>query len=303
MSNDLLLITIWLTLLLISSIVFITTYICFIKKNFWKINFQKAKDLNLTENTIRNLFGISNKLRWYLSFDNKHLLILNSLFIIPFLIEVFTVGGITIVFIFYGGTSDFVLTITLTISLLKTFICTFSMFLLPTFLDKQINKNIYVDNICLDRPKDWLTFLYSKDIEENKILQKKLIKYYQSSFMYIVHYDTFYEWGKNKHYNELLIPEIMNRESDFFEINELSIYIGYITLINNWKNLEDLLKRNIINPTNQQPITKEQLIEYLITNVYAISLRYVKRIKSGQIYFPKKLINDFFNQYKDTKSN
>lgn len=296
MSNDLLVIIVWLSIFLISLISYVACYIYFIKKNSWKLNIKNANELNLDEDIIKNVFGTSNKLRCYLTLHKKHIMILQGLTAFPLLAELLSVAIVSIVLVFYGGTSEKFMTITFAISFLKLVVCVLSLYFLQNFLDKQIKKNVYVTTNTLQKPKKWLVTLNSKDQNENEKFQKLLMKYYQSCFTYIVNYNTFYKLSNNINYQANINEKFMFQNEGFYEISELSIYIAYITLINNFKMVNELLKYNVVDTKTQQSLTKDELIECLIGNVCAISFEYIKRIRPRQYYNSKQLIIDLFNK-------
>lgn len=296
MSKESLTMMVWVILLLLSIIIFSIIYVFIFKANIWKENIKKSQDLNLDQNIIDNIFSTNNQLRCYLYTNFKYMNILMWDIIVSFI----TIVCITFALSAWFGMSTNFKIISFTINAFIFVLMMIFGYLLQNLLNKQINKNICKNNNSISMTSITIVFPFSTHCKDNVKVQKFFKKIYYRSLWYISKFDEFYFVGKNSNYKDVDTKKIQSSNRLLSDIKDLSIYVAYISLINDYKIVNKLLTYKLINPKTQEQMEKKDLIECIVNNVYALSMKHIKRVKFYNLYSFKKMVNCFI---KENNSN
>lgn len=296
MNNNLICLVSWLSIFIISLIIFISFILITIFKPSWDKSKQIAKNLFITDETINNLFNVNNKIRHYLFISNtKYIGLVCLNFFSPF-VELTIVINIFI----YLNSSINILIICCSISFIRTVIGFFIIYyFLQTILNKKTNKTISTNEITYVDKYKLLELLPQQSKDDEFKVSDLLMDLYSDTFKYIFNYKTYFKLGINQNIkNYSLKQEEYNSFSK--KHYNLCYSIAYTIIIKKHKIINKLLKYKLVDH-KKKTLNKSELIEGLSNNIFLIASNYLNKIIEIQLLTISKesLIEKCFKKYRE----
>lgn len=289
MSNNLITIIIFLSVFIFFIIPFIVIFVIFKKMiDYWQKYFNKAKWLLNNDELIKNIFNINNlSKRFFEANWNPILLAYTLLISLQLSIELIT--GVVLVVIFFP--SIIVAIILFILIIVKTAILMFSLKWQVNKFDKNANKNFY-KNIQIYK------YVYSCNIpvvsnkKDNIELWNSIYKLFYRSLDYIKNYNCLI-FNTRMYYSRFpLVFYIDNKVRDVADVDKASFDISYVCIIKEYKIIEKILEYKIIDCNSKEQLTKEQIINYLVSKVFILSTTYIEKLHPQMIIVDaKKCVN------------
>lgn len=301
MNNNLITIIIYSSVFIFFVFLFLIFYIVFNKKiNYWLKYYNKAKLMFNDENIIESIFNTNNLSKRYLETNWKLILLIYTL-LLGSQLGIESVATALLIGFFFP--SIYIPIICFILIVIKTTVLFY-------FFKWEVKKMHNYTNKKFYKTKQTYKYVFSAVVpvgvnkKDNIDIWNLIYKLYYKSLNYIKDYKCFLFWTEVYTDKDRLEFKINNRVRNIPDVDKTSFDITYVSIVKEYKIIEKIFEYKIIDFNSKEELTKEQIINYLVSKIFILSTTYIEQFWPEMIILnPKKCVDKALNFYDEWFEN